>query len=168
MKKYKKYSEIFKFENVVKYRNLNSKGYISKKAFAKQICYKDYNNVIKEDAISVETFRGWIKKVDSYNPEDVYNLLCNKTKQKRILLKTKKIRKKELINDYFDEDLNIFWRSRNGIKENMPESKVENTIEKEKKRRCRYSLNFKKKWVDIFNKDVKFKKIDLVCKRFYI
>ena len=71
------------------------------------------------------------------------------------MLKTKKIRKKELINDYFDEDLNIFWRSRNGIKENMPESKVENTIEKEKKRRCRYSLNFKKKWVDIFNKDVK-------------
>ena len=80
MTKYQKYSKAFKFKFVNQY--LNQKSKISLNSFAKTISGIDNNNEIIKGSVNESTFRAWIKKHETYNCEDIFNLLSNKTNNK--------------------------------------------------------------------------------------
>jgi hypothetical protein len=152
MTKYQKYSETFRFKFVNQY--LNQKSKISLNSFAKTISGMDNKNEIIKGSVNESTFRGWIKKHETYDCEDIFNLLSNKTNNKIKISKKKLkfIKKLTYLHNSLPADNYVI----NNICENISNTNENNrcTINKKKEKRMTYTYTFKKKWVSIYKSNL--------------
>ena len=155
---YKKYSELIKFKYVSMYNKLKE-NISSLNSFLKSIVSNNDNNNVELEGVSEATFRYWIKKVNKYNEEDLYNLLTfNKTKLKCKLSKKQKQLEKLKNNVYYE---NLIYSENSNKNDNNNNLKRNNNINDNKKKRIRYSYVFKKRWVKLYNKEKQKHEISL-------
>jgi hypothetical protein len=149
MKKYQQYSKEFKFKHVTLY--LYQKNKISLNSFAKTISGLDNGNEIMQGSVNESTFRAWIKKHETYDCEDIFNLLSNSTNNKIKITKKCKLKNQKLT---FLENTLPDMNVNDNISENASTSnQLQNsttTINKKIKKRMKYSYFFKKKWVLLY------------------
>jgi len=129
-------SKLFKFKCVSKYKEEKLLYNISLSQFSKSIKGIDGDIEIKEGDIVKSTFSNWIKQVQNFDLEVLFNLSSDFSeinwKSKK---ESNKILKKKIIRD---------------IKEYKNSNNSNNDYNNNKNKRNNYGLFFKKKWVDLF------------------